>query len=204
MIIIGVAGKMGSGKDFICNNVIIPVLKKYNQTFLQLAFADQIKVNVMTKKNIKYNDVYVNKTTETRTLLQTEGTEQGRNLVNENIWINYFNNWITIFKNRGIDNFICTDVRFKNEVDYIKKNGGILIYINAPNRNMSRLKNESNGNLELFEKIKSHKSECDLDDLDSNKFDLIINNDPDHDTDIQTIQNEFNDLYKLHTIYKLY
>lgn len=197
MIIIGVAGKMGSGKDFICNNVIIPILKKYNETFLQLAFADQIKVNVMTKNNVKYNDIYVNKTTETRRLLQIEGTEQGRNLINEDIWINYFNNWITIFKNRGIDNFICTDVRFKNEVEYIRKNGGILIYINAPNRNLSRLTKESNGNLELLEKIKCHKSECDLDDLDSTNFDLIINNDPNNNTDIQTIKNKLDVLYKL-------
>jgi dephospho-CoA kinase len=204
MTLIGIAGKMGCGKDYICNNVIIPILKKYNETFLQIAFADQIKVNVMTINNIKYNDVYINKTTHTRKLLQIEGTEKGRNLINENIWINYFNNWITVFKNRGIDNFICTDVRFKNEIEYIKNQGGILIYINAPHRNMSRLKKECNDDIKLIEQLKSHASECDLDDLNSNTFDLIINNDSNDAENIKQIYNDFNDLYKLNKLYNTY
>jgi CO dehydrogenase nickel-insertion accessory protein CooC1 len=80
MVLIGIAGKMGCGKDYICNNIIIPILKHNNETFLQIAFADQIKINVMTKHNIEFKDVYINKTTETRRLLQLEGTENGRDL----------------------------------------------------------------------------------------------------------------------------
>ena len=66
-MIIGIAGKMGCGKDYICNNIVIPILQKYNCKFLQMSFADQIKVNVMTKNNIPFNDVYVDKNIETRT-----------------------------------------------------------------------------------------------------------------------------------------
>ena len=63
-IVIGVTGKLGSGKDYITNHVIIPVIEKIKYRYLQCAFADQIKVNVMTKNNISYNDVYENKTPE--------------------------------------------------------------------------------------------------------------------------------------------
>ena len=89
-MIIGIAGKMGCGKDYVCNNIIVPLLKTNGKNFLQVSFADQIKVNVMTKQNIKFHDVYVSKTNDTRRLLQMEGTENGRNVLGKDIWIKYF------------------------------------------------------------------------------------------------------------------
>ena len=145
-MIIGIAGKMGCGKDYICNNLIVPLLKKQGLSFLQVSFADQIKVNVMTKNDVSFEDVYVSKSVNTRRLLQIEGTENGRNVLGENVWINYLDNWITVYKSRGIEHFICTDVRFKNELEYIKKSGGIVIKIDAPERNYLRLYRESEGN----------------------------------------------------------
>ena len=176
-MIIGIAGKLGSGKDYICNNVIIPILKNKDCAFLQMCFADQIKVNVMTKNNIDFEDVYVNKNKQTRTLLQTEGTELGRDLLGDDIWIRYFENWMSVYKSRGIDHFIVTDVRFQNEVEYIKQSGGILIRIDAPKRNYQRLFTESNGDLDVLQKLSSHISECNLDNLPNDNYDLIIKND---------------------------
>ena len=202
MVLIGIAGKMGCGKDYICNNIIIPILKHNNETYLQLAFADQIKINVMTKHNVDFKDVYINKTTETRRLLQLEGTENGRDKIDKNIWINYFHNWVNVFKNRNINNIICTDVRFQNELDYIKNNGGILILINAPKRNLERLKNESTGDKTLMEYIKNHRSECDLDDLNSKVFDLVINNDP--GSNLNLAYKQFYELYNLKVFSKVF
>lgn len=187
-MIIGIAGKMGCGKDYICNNVIVPILQQYHSKFLQMSFADQIKVNVMTKNNILFDDVYVNKNNTTRTLLQTEGTELGRNILGEDIWIRYFNNWMRVYKSRGVEHFILTDVRFQNEVDYIKKSGGILIYINAPQRNYARLSSETNGDPILIHQLANHISECDLDNLPHQSFDLIIQNDT---QSLQEIQQQF-------------
>lgn len=180
-MIIGIAGKMGCGKDYICTNLIYPLLKKRGQSFLQVSFADQIKVNVMTKHDISFDDVYVSKTTNTRRLLQTEGTENGRNVLGNDIWIRYLDNWITVHKSRGIEHFICTDVRFKNELEYIKQSGGVVIKIKAPERNKLRLYNEAVGNVQVIEILKSHASECDLDTVPDNYFDLVIDNDFDND-----------------------
>jgi hypothetical protein len=177
-MIIGIAGKMGCGKDYICNNVIVPLLKTNGKNFLQVSFADQIKVNVMTKQNIKFEDVYVSKTNDTRRLLQMEGTENGRNVLGKDIWIKYFANWISVYKSRGVDTFICTDVRFQNELDYIKGFGGIVIKIDAPTRNLNRLIQESNGNETTLQSLRSHPSECDLDDIPNDYYDLVIKNDP--------------------------
>lgn len=176
-MIIGIAGKMGSGKDYIAINYIIPYLENViNEKTLQLCFADQLKNNIMVEYETSYNDLYVEKTNLSRGLLQYEGTENGRDRRGQDIWIKYLANWITIFKNRGIRHFVITDCRFENEIDFIKNNGGIVIKINAEMRNRDCLLREgANSN-------SSHRSESDLPD---HYFDAIINNDYDADISIE-------------------
>ena len=180
-MLIGIVGKLGTGKDFCLTNLIIPILKSKNLRYTELSFADQIKVNVMTKNNVDFENVYVNKTSETRTLLQTEGTENGRDILGENIWVMYFDSWKKVHESRGVNIILCSDVRFKNEFNYIKENNGIIIKIVSPIRNNNRLLSESKNDPETMKKISLHRSECDLDDLSDTLFDLIIDNDPGKD-----------------------
>jgi phosphomevalonate kinase len=175
-MIIGISGKMGSGKDYVCNNLIIPLLKKLDKCYLQVSFADQIKINVMTKSDMTFNDVYINKTTHSRKLLQQEGTEFGRNVHGKDIWVKYLDNWISLYKFRGIENFICTDVRFLNEMEYIKQKGGIVIRIVSKTRNLQRLEFESNGDKNIMNMLQEHPSECDLDNVPDDSFDIVIEN----------------------------
>jgi len=196
-IIIGITGKLGSGKDYITNNVVIPVLEKYSHIgrFMQCAFADQIKVNVMTKNNITYNDVYENKTSISRQLLQEEGTDIGRKK-DKDIWIRYLNNWMKVYYHRGISVFIISDVRFKNEYDFVKSSKdkdavGIMLKVVANKRNNDRLIAESGGDIVLYEKISKHPSECELDELNDEQFDLIIKNDVDDNFNLDTVKVQF-------------
>lgn len=183
MLLIGVTGKLGSGKDYITQNIIIPYFKKRNQTILPVSFADQLKVNVMVKNNIPFNDVYIKKNNETRNLLQTEGTENGRVIFGNDIWIRYFDNWIEVFRSRGIETFVTSDLRFRNEFDYIRSKNGILIKVVAPNRNEERLQRESKGDPIIYNKFKTHISECELDDFSNENYDLVIYNDSDSNFD---------------------
>lgn len=194
-IVIGVTGKLGSGKDYITNNVIIPVIEKMNYRYLQCAFADQIKVNVMTKNNISYEDVYENKTKESRGLLQYEGTEVGRSY-NRNIWVNYMNNWMKVHSNRGISVFIVSDVRFKNEYDFIMQPDqiGLMLKVVSPNRNRDRLLKESDGDMEVYNRISKHASECDLDEYLNDKYDMVICNDIHDIINIDELQCNFEKL----------
>jgi hypothetical protein len=198
-MIIGIAGKMGSGKDYICNNYIIPILKQSRSNFLQISFADQLKVNVMTKNNINFESVYINKTNETRNLLQKEGTEFGRNTLGDDIWIRYLDNWVNVYNSRGITDFICSDVRFVNEIEYIKRKGGIIIKIDAPKRNLERLLQESRGDPEILNKLKNHISECELDNLSNDNYDLIIKNDIE---DVLPNTDEFLKIYNMYNKFK--
>ncbi len=187
---IGISGKMGSGKDYIAENYI----KKYIEEELKekcitISFADMLKINLMVRHDIKLNELYGGrKTQEIRKLLQIEGTEKGRNIYGEDIWIRYLEAWSELHKSRGIKYIIIPDVRFKNEYNFIKKNNGIIFRINSPNRNDKRLREEGDINYEI---IKNHLSEIELDDF---KFDIIINND--NDININYMYDIFNKFIK--------
>lgn len=189
MVLIGISGKIGVGKDYVTSNVVIPILK--DSTYLQLAFADQIKINVMSKMNVSYEDVYYKKTQESRQLLQQEGSICRND--DPDIWIKYFKNWANVHMKRGVQHILISDCRYKNEFDYIKKNGGIVIKVVAPDRNNDRLIQEASSSGvfddENFNKIKSHQSECDLDGLSDDNFDIVIDNTKSKNLDIKNLQD---------------
>lgn len=189
MVLIGISGKIGAGKDYITSNAVIPILK--DSTYLQLSFADQIKINVMSKMNVSYEDVYYKKTQESRQLLQQEGSICRKD--DPDIWIKYFKNWANVHMKRGIQHILISDCRYKNEFDYIKENGGIVIKVVAPDRNNDRLIQEASSSGifddENFNKIKNHQSECDLDDLSDDNFDIVVDNNKSTNLDIQNLQD---------------
>lgn len=196
MKIIAICGKAGSGKDYIASKYIIPYIKNVLKcTVVQLSFADQMKVNVMTKYDISYKDLYETKTQETRKLLQLEGTELGRNVHGQDIWIKYYDNWIKVLKNRGVDYIITCDVRFQNEFSYLKGKNSIIVKLVAPIRHHNRILKESNGDINIYNQFKNHISECDLDNVSYDQFNIVINNDP--EIDKQCIMEKINTLYKI-------
>lgn len=110
-----------------------------------------------------------------RQVLQRIG-ETMRNIFGEDIWIkSLFNKFDSKFEKGG--HIIITDVRYKNEADYIKNKGGILIRINRNTR--------YNDN---------HISEIDLDDYE--KFDYIVDNNGTINQLIDKIVDIYNDLLK--------
>lgn len=58
-----------------------------------------------------------------RYALQLMGTEAGRNVFHEDIWV------ISLLNRARGRNVVVTDVRFKNEINYIQQNGGIIIRV---------------------------------------------------------------------------
>ncbi|NDC95954.1 hypothetical protein EB118_21460 [bacterium] len=177
MVLVGIYGKAGSGKDYLAEKYIIPFFRELNQTCLKWSFADQLKVNVMTKYDIPFSDLYTQKTEGTRRLLQIEGTEKGRHIHGEDIWIKYFNNWVKVLTGKGIDNIIVSDVRFRNELHYITSNNGIIIKVVAPMRHKLRIMQECNGEVNSHDILSTHVSECDMDNVPDSDFDIVIKND---------------------------
>jgi hypothetical protein len=173
--VIGLSGKAGSGKDFITEKFFKPL------GYHQWSFAWHFKVWLAGKNEASYEEVFHTKPPKVRKLLQEEGTERGRNLYGENIWINTTEQWFkTIQEHWGVNKFIIPDVRFPNEAEAIQRMGGKVFRIVSPIRS-----SKSN----LTPEARQHISEVALDNW--SHFDGSILNDPEH---AETVSMQVNTL----------
>ncbi len=159
------AGNLKTGKNYVAEKLFIPLLPFKNT--LVMGFADHFKIDAINKENLKYEKVFGEKDDETRKQLQLMGTENGRDKYGQDIWINIVDTWMKIYNERGVERFIITDLRFKNEYEYLKSKNAKIIKIEAPNRQKENLKGQD---LQVL----NHRSETELNDIE---FDYIINND---------------------------
>lgn len=68
-----------------------------------------------------------------RYLLQTLGTEWGRERIHPHIWINYLLRDLPWYKEQGYPGVVITDCRFNNEAEAFRKAGGLICHIRRPN-----------------------------------------------------------------------
>ena len=165
MEIYAFAGNLKTGKNYVAEKLFIPLLPFKNT--LVMGFADHFKIDAINKGNLKYEKVFGEKDDETRKQLQLMGTENGRDKYGQDIWINIVDTWMKIYNERGVERFIITDLRFKNEYEYLKSKNAKIIKIEAPNRQKENLKGQD---LQVL----NHRSETELNDIE---FNYIINND---------------------------
>jgi hypothetical protein len=216
-LIFGFSGKIGSGKNFIAEEVFLPQLFEYFYNLdptihvvpYYFSFGDHLKVECLARmpysnmsRESGMHGFFVEKNQATRDMLQKYGTENGRHVYHEDVWVRAVDTWINIQLSR-LDKikmrtplnilpiFIISDVRFKNEADYITNNNGILIRVNAPKRSNVRISAEAKNDLQIMEKIKSHLSEISLDDY---KFKYTINND---EQTLDELNNYIRDIIEL-------
>lgn len=122
MRLIGIAGKARSGKDTAANYL----LEKLGDDWSSASFADPMKamlgvigVNCSdAAKDLPKNQYGVS----TRHMLQTLGTEWGRDGIGSDFWIDVFEMY-----NAG-QSVIVPDVRFENEAELIREHG-VLIHV---------------------------------------------------------------------------
>lgn len=159
--IIGLTGKARSGKDTVADYMVT------NYGVSKVGFADELKVKVMEDFNLSWEQIYGNdkekivmKYLKTpREILQHMGTEAYRAMYDD-FWVEKLYNKLVSGKVKTSGGIVITDVRFPNEVKFIKDIGGVVIQIIREN------KDEING-------IKNHSSESSL---DNQMFDLVLEN----------------------------
>ncbi len=181
MEIFGFSGKLGSGKNYVAERMFQPMLPE-RKTIL-LAFANHFKIDAIVKAGLDRNKVFGKKDDHTRRVLQVMGTEEGRNKYGENIWINLAEEWRAYYEGLGYERAIIFDVRFPNEVEYIKSVGGTVVRIDSPQRHLATATKEVQENGGELEKILGHASETSLDGYID--FDLVIKNDPEDNAVVQ-------------------
>jgi hypothetical protein len=170
-MVIGVSGKIGSGKDAFAELFQTHALEEYGQYFQNKKFAYNLKKIVSILTGVSMEDVLSREGKKKYLedwgltigeIQQLLGTEAVRNNIHNDAWV------LSLFGTyeEGKDNWIVTDVRFKNEAEIVKKKGGVLIRLNGDPLN-SKTGDDRN---------MTHQSEIDLDDYEG--FDYVYENVP--------------------------
>jgi len=164
--VIGLSGKIGTGKDFLAKTYIKPM------GYHPFSLAFHFKVWIVGKGEATHEEIFVTKPPRVRDLLQQEGTERGRLVYGQNVWVDTMFEWMDVINESwGINKFVVPDVRFKNEVMGIQNRGGRVFRIVAPNR-------DSNSGASV--EARYHISETDLDDFPIENFNGLIFNDTEY------------------------
>ncbi|KVD68710.1 hypothetical protein BGV47_16210 [Burkholderia ubonensis] len=131
--LIGVTGRARSGKDTIGGYLT----EHYG--YHQVSFAEPLRQFVCNLIGIDRRALDFVKEDPVpwlgkspRQMLQTLGTEWGRVLVNENIWVLVAMDEVARTRRFSAKSSVITDVRFDNEADAIRQRGGRIIHVARP------------------------------------------------------------------------
>jgi hypothetical protein len=128
MFLIGLSGLAGSGKD-----TVRAMLER--EGFVGLAFADPIRSMIRELLiGSGIDDAYLDERELKETIIpelgvsyrhmaQSLGTEWGRNLRSD-FWLRAAAAFVTDQQQAGETHFVISDVRFANEAEWIKRQGG--------------------------------------------------------------------------------
>lgn len=128
--LIGITGRARSGKDTVAN-FIVAAIGGY-----RYSFADPIRA-MLVPLGVDMSDPYWQARKEEpipalgvspRRMMQTLGTEWGRQLINPDLWL-------IMAHQRLLGNgpgMVVSDVRFENEAAWIRKHGGRIIHVIRP------------------------------------------------------------------------
>lgn len=131
--IIGIAGPARAGK-----NTVADFIKEHYQC-MTYAFAEPIKGMLSSLGLTPYelhggwkDEVSQDFQATPRHMMQTLGTEWGRDTINENIWVIAAERRLNLLnRGRQCATILITDVRFPNEADFVREHG-FLIHVERP------------------------------------------------------------------------
>ena len=158
-MVIGISGKKRSGKDTV-GGMVIDLFHNRRSPLpaRRVAFADELKREVSEVTGVSLAEIEMDKD-RWRPMLQWWGVEFRRYYNGEDYWIRRMR--LNLCANADDEDgsmfSVITDVRLKNEADYIRDHGGFLIRVNRETSNDD-----------------SHSSETELDDY--NRFHRVIEN----------------------------
>lgn len=130
-LVVGIAGAAGSGKSLVAS--MIPgaaVVQLADPIYAAIAAMFSVPEASLRSQAIKATPLPQAMFTTPRKLLQTLGTEWGRNLISEQIWILQASNRITKLREAGAAVIAIPDVRFANEARWIRDDlGGVIWHV---------------------------------------------------------------------------
>ena len=144
MTFIGLHGKAHSGKDTVAS------ILKTEHDFVGLAFATPIKDALITMFGLQHID-FEGPAKERaiewlgespRKLMQTLGTDWGRLMIGEDLWIRSAGRRLK-YHAMITGKVVVTDVRFENEAAWVRENGGVVWHIDRDTMPASQVRRHS-------------------------------------------------------------
>lgn len=133
--LIGLAGLKGAGKD----SAAFYLSRCFG--FRRLALADPIRDGLLAMLDLTLDELNNRAFKEApidwlgcspRHLMQTLGTEWGRTHIAGDLWLRIASRRISASQNEGHRNIVITDIRFENEAEWIREQGGVIWHIVRP------------------------------------------------------------------------
>jgi dephospho-CoA kinase len=146
--IIALAGKAGAGKDTLYEHVLKP------RGFIRWQMTLHYKVWLVSTGRATWDEVFYDKPKHVRKILQEEIT-QLRYEWKEEIWLCVLETWIQALREIvGVEftGIAVTDMRFLVEMRGIKKMGGRILHIEAPDQQAN-----------VAPELRGHRSEVEID-----------------------------------------
>jgi phosphomevalonate kinase len=153
MKIIGISGKKKSGKDTVASLLAANLPKG---SAIRYHFADALKREVAIMYGVTVDFIESHKDAF-RLILQGHGTDYKRNLYGHDYWVRKVEEALPQFERSGFKVLLIPDVRFFDEAEWVRKQGGSVIRV-------TKMYDDTTD---------KHPSEIELDDY---KFDKVIEN----------------------------
>lgn len=132
MHLIGIHGPAEVGKDsvgrYLCRE----------HGYIRQAFADPVKRTAQQMFRLTDDETWKDELKQQvnefwgithREMFQKVGTEAGREIFGEDLWIR---NWLKFYEeHKDVTNIVVTDVRFDNEADIIRELGGVVWHVSS-------------------------------------------------------------------------
>lgn len=152
--LIGLAGPAGCGKDTVAQILCD------TQEFRRISLADPIRQGIFTMLGIPEEHLTDRELKELpmaelcgkspRQAMQTLGTEWGRNLIDQHIWLKVAERKMEYISrlaetgNAYISGIVISDIRFPGEAKWLREQGGSIWHIRRPNNpNATKAAHES-------------------------------------------------------------
>jgi len=163
-MIILISGKQGSGKSTLSRNLILN-FQQDGYEVLQVRFSAPLyEMHNRVLGVIAGHGLSVPE--KDGKLLQLLGTEWGRVVYGENIWVDIARKRIELFMTgTGKRVAIIDDCRFKNELFGFPEAFKVRLVCDRDTRK---------GRADAWRDTENHQSEIDLDDVDSSEFDVVL------------------------------
>lgn len=122
--IIGLSGRAGSGKTTVAGMIPAAVVVQLADP-LYAGLSAMLGVPESMLRSPAYKEVpFLGLGKSPRQMMQTLGTEWGRDLIDRSIWIRLLERRIETLESQGVRTIVVADVRFENEASAIRQMGG--------------------------------------------------------------------------------